>query len=444
MKPRLNVLAFSKFFCVLFLNGPLAALADTPTIRVEEHEPSRSFYWPSRYEIPGSESVDNRVEISYDVNARIGILWGEPVVSMHWRYDLRNWDIAVPTYAPGERYTRLSALYAPQDMPGPRPYDVDVALYFTAQTSGIAIEHVKIVENVGATSLSGEWSFNTPGSPNWDDLMVYANSTFEDPVPGELAKEFYRRGLEFNYATIESINWSNASAESWLADNNKAPSNRAKAEALDHLLDAIEKAYGYDVSRYRHPPENYDPSIFTSTTPDSLDSALTNARELHENLRRGEDEIFEDALEDVNEVIALLEEDKARDPVIDVDVDSLPQGVDVPFDSELTPMFAQLPLEFKVYDHASEDGDRVRLKITDADGLVLEEVFTLRNSGHFFAPNARAGGITLSLEALSEGSSSPNTGTITILSRITAGPNEQEYSLTRGQVGELVIYAPPQ
>ena len=103
-----------------------------------------------------------------------------------------------------------------------------------------------------------------------------------------------------------------------------------------------------------------------------------------------------------------------------------------------------LPLRFRLFDSRIEDGDIVRLEVRSRNGVNLNPTnVTLTNQGQIFSPTVAAGPVQVRLTAVNEGSLSPNTGGLNILSTMTRGPSNQNFSLKQGETGSLNIVASP-
>ncbi|MEJ0062273.1 MAG: hypothetical protein WDO70_03495 [Alphaproteobacteria bacterium] len=102
-----------------------------------------------------------------------------------------------------------------------------------------------------------------------------------------------------------------------------------------------------------------------------------------------------------------------------------------------------LPLLFRIFDFGVQDGDNITLNITDNTGLRYTDTFNLTNAGVVLAPAVNPGQITLSVHANNEGSLTPNTGQIDILSTVTSGATTQQFNLHTGETGVMVIIAGP-
>ena len=103
-----------------------------------------------------------------------------------------------------------------------------------------------------------------------------------------------------------------------------------------------------------------------------------------------------------------------------------------------------LPLSFKIFDFGVEDGDNITLTIFDKTGQRYTNTFNLTNAGSIINPAVIAGPVELRVHANNEGSLSPNTGQIDILSTVTSGPTSQQFNLSTGQTGSMSITAAPQ
>ena len=104
-----------------------------------------------------------------------------------------------------------------------------------------------------------------------------------------------------------------------------------------------------------------------------------------------------------------------------------------------------LPLRFRVFDSgALQDGDIVRLEVRSSNGVNLGPTnVTLTFAGQTFSPPVAAGPVQIKLTAVNEGSSPPNTGGLDILSTVTRGQSNQNFSLQTGGSGSLNIVADP-
>jgi hypothetical protein len=102
-----------------------------------------------------------------------------------------------------------------------------------------------------------------------------------------------------------------------------------------------------------------------------------------------------------------------------------------------------LPLSFRIFDFGVQDGDNITLTVIDQTGTRYNNTFTLTNAGSIIAPVVVAGQVELRVLANNEGSLSPNTGQINILSTVTSGNASQQFNLKTGQTGSMVITAAP-
>lgn len=96
-------------------------------------------------------------------------------------------------------------------------------------------------------------------------------------------------------------------------------------------------------------------------------------------------------------------------------------------------------VEMRLWDHGEQDGDIVTVLL---NGQPLVSGFTITNAGVAFRLLLNPGPNRLTVYAHNEGSSSPNTASIS-LTRVVKGPASQSYSLKTNASGYFDIVAPP-
>ena len=102
-----------------------------------------------------------------------------------------------------------------------------------------------------------------------------------------------------------------------------------------------------------------------------------------------------------------------------------------------------LPLSFRLFDSGNiEDGDIVTLQVRSLNGVNIAPTnVRLTFAGRVFAPKVAVGPVEIRIVAVNEGSVPPNTGGLTILSRVVEGPSAQNFDLGQGESGILRIVA---
>lgn len=85
-----------------------------------------------------------------------------------------------------------------------------------------------------------------------------------------------------------------------------------------------------------------------------------------------------------------------------------------------------------------QDGDRVRLTIRDSRGVVYSGSVTLTFAGTTIRRSARRGIVNVTITALNEGSSPPNTGGLRVSGDVE-GSRSGNFELTTGRSGTLVV-----
>ncbi len=99
-----------------------------------------------------------------------------------------------------------------------------------------------------------------------------------------------------------------------------------------------------------------------------------------------------------------------------------------------------LNLSYLLRDHALEDGDVVRVRISQFGRNIYEGEISLTNLGNTFNKGLGRGVASLEIFAVNEGYSSPNTAQITV-DNVVRGQGTQTYSLRTGETATLRIEA---
>lgn len=97
-------------------------------------------------------------------------------------------------------------------------------------------------------------------------------------------------------------------------------------------------------------------------------------------------------------------------------------------------------LAYLLRDHALEDGDIVRIRISQFGHVIYEGQVNLTNAGEVFDLIVGRGVASLEIYAVNEGSASPNTAQITV-DNVVRGQATQTYSLSTGETATLRIEA---
>jgi hypothetical protein len=99
-----------------------------------------------------------------------------------------------------------------------------------------------------------------------------------------------------------------------------------------------------------------------------------------------------------------------------------------------------LNLSYLLRDHGAEDGDIVRIRVSQFGHVTYEGQVNLTNAGENFGLLLGRGVASLEIYAVNEGSASPNTAQITV-DNVVRGQGTQTYSLNTGQIATLRIEA---
>jgi hypothetical protein len=219
-------------------------------------------------------SSERAATVNYDLAAelRMGLLMGEPVISLRLRYDLLGGIVTLPTFEPGEdRYETLRLGLLPSEaFDTVRLHSARLRFTFDSGTG----DSVEVVADAGYLDRSGAWSFNVPGSPDWDRVFIVPSSTFLDGEPtfyGEdAARAIWRSGLTLAAVEMEDIRLSLHYLHNWYASNNQISRLRTARRALALLERGVTVSYGYQAG------DGFDAALDGSdSVAAQLESALT-------------------------------------------------------------------------------------------------------------------------------------------------------------------------
>ncbi|MCA2007953.1 hypothetical protein [Tritonibacter mobilis] len=191
----------------------------------------------------GHSGTGARVSIDWAAEVKIGSFLGEPVVSTRFRYDLDGGMVTLPTStlkgSPYETHTLESLPQVAQDMV--RLYDVKLKAEFASPRGDLYL-----ISDVGLPGKPGEWSFNVPGSPDWDRLFIHAGTSPQNPryLPGEEARALVRSGLSASGASVLSAGLTLYDLHNWYERENPSHYLDVYDRALDRLEEGIYLSYG--------------------------------------------------------------------------------------------------------------------------------------------------------------------------------------------------------
>lgn len=196
--------------------------------------------------IQGNRDYTKGAVLSFDWKAevRLGLLMGEPVVSVRFIWGDPVGIVTLPELTPsGRAYTPIHLAKLPVDLRRhPRLMDVKLRLTFSDGVS--LLDHVA---DVGVTGAPGQWSFNVPGSPDWDALFrVHGQDAF---FPESTAKSAVGNGLTLVSAVLEEATISLYHLhEDYVRLYGVREEYRVLGAAYERLLDGLERSYGIDAS----------------------------------------------------------------------------------------------------------------------------------------------------------------------------------------------------
>lgn len=203
---------------------------------------------------PGQDGAN--LNFDWEIRFRIGILMGEPVVSLESRYEIIGGLVTIPRFDPiGEDYETFRYADLTSDQKElVQLYDMQVEVVFDTGTG----RSVALLADAGYLGPQGQWSFNVPGSPDWDELFYEPSSPMIDGEPDyyteDEAKAFYRSGLTPVAVSIQNLGIALTDLHWWYYDNTEPARYRALSRANDRLLDGLRISYGYWIDPRRDDP----------------------------------------------------------------------------------------------------------------------------------------------------------------------------------------------
>ncbi|WP_415920401.1 hypothetical protein [Tateyamaria sp. SN6-1] len=203
-------------------------------------------------QLPGVGASQDGATILYDWQSQIklGLLLGEPVISARFKWQLIGGQVTLPNSGPGDRYeTRRLDMLPTEAAQHVGLYEVKMRLTF--RTPGG--QRYDMIVDVGAPAAQGqEWSFNSPGSPDWDETFLRRGST-ADFIQEDSAKTIWRNGLVLEFAEIETAALSLSDLHAWYYKNNPRAQIDAVEEAISRINTGIALTYGFETG-FTAPP----------------------------------------------------------------------------------------------------------------------------------------------------------------------------------------------
>lgn len=182
------------------------------------------------------------LDFSWELEARIGLLLGEPVVSVRLKWDNPAGILTIPTLTPkGRSYNTIRFGQLPQDLQEmPRLMDVKVRL-----TVSDGQNLMNIFADVGITGKPGEWSFNVPGSPDWDEFLLLSGT--DTYLSEERAKAAWKRGLTLSDAILVDATLSLYDLhEAYMKGYKDRETYRVLGAAFKRLTEGLYRSYGIE------------------------------------------------------------------------------------------------------------------------------------------------------------------------------------------------------
>ncbi|QFT61562.1 hypothetical protein FIU91_01370 [Roseivivax sp. THAF30] len=201
------------------------------------------------------------LNFSYDVHLRLETLLREPVVGtrFRWRLNPNFSEFEVSELISDER-RRVKLLNVPREAQlKARIYDVDIEF----EMSGATGVYYLLADGGDPGPGDGEtWSFNVPGSPDWDELFyrtpLDGPNDRADYVSESEAKRIWKEGLRLHTARLVDVKVSTHDLVRWYVQQSKKPEIEVTKKAIRNLAAGIQQGFGYEI----------DPEEFAEVTPE--------------------------------------------------------------------------------------------------------------------------------------------------------------------------------
>ncbi|WP_375698300.1 hypothetical protein [Pseudophaeobacter sp. TrK17] len=325
--------------------------------------------------LDGDRDTTEGATLSFDWKAeiRLGLLMGEPVVSVRFIWADPIGIVTLPQLTPsGRSYRPVHLTQLPVDLrQHPRLLDVKLRMTFSDGVS--LLDHVA---DVGVTGPPGQWSFNVPGSPDWERLFrVHGQDAF---VSENTAKTAVQNGLSLVSVELEDATISLYHLhEDYVRLYGAREEYRVLGTAYKRVLDGLQRSYGVDASGISG---GWTDAYFVAENSGSIDSSkvweervrkleqvLIKLSSLPEELRAGENHgPYEQAVADADLIQRVAGPAVRGYRAEGTNPDSQPQGREPMFDGAYR--LALLRGEHWIVD--SDSGDAIRMLSTDSEVLV--------------------------------------------------------------------------
>lgn len=285
----------------------------------------------------------SQIAYRWDGELRLGLLGGEPLVSMRFKFEPSTGQVSLPVLGAPEGSSPFE-LHRFENLPEDlreklRLIDVEVRMSFFSRAG-----MVDLVADVGASGAPGEWYFNVPGSPDWDKLFLVQHSR-DMWIDEAVAKDIWASGLTLSSVRVD---WGKLSLYDMQAAYMKDYGReryRAMGRAYERLAEGVKRSYGVDVSNDRRAwSQAYldvsddgqigDPERWEKLSGE-LEGLLDKMFSLPENLRLGNNHgPYEQAVRDARKILESVDFEIASYEPRGIDPDTLEKGHAAEFDDD--------------------------------------------------------------------------------------------------------------
>ncbi|MEM7428881.1 MAG: hypothetical protein AAF441_22565 [Pseudomonadota bacterium] len=249
---------FALVSAVALLAGAAASEAQIPRGTMLSNEivldkRKKGFRFRGTFWAEGNPNIESqrgaKVQIGFEGFFSIGLLVGDPVVSVRMRFRPLSGKVTIPSFEPGKSSYRVIGL---SDLPTEALEQIDLHQVEIAFRMNTGRDRGIIVEDSGVFFGQGKWSFNVPDGYSWRDLLFDGDiASFSKRGARQIgegrAKAMWKAGMQFDAFRVLGARLLLSDLHHWYAKHDTASEYFATLRAIDRLKDGIQKSYGFKI-----------------------------------------------------------------------------------------------------------------------------------------------------------------------------------------------------
>ncbi|MBU2867296.1 hypothetical protein [Pacificibacter marinus] len=192
----------------------------------------------------GDDNV--RLVSTWSTELRTGILMGEPVISTRFKYEIVPGlsFVSVPVFNTGVYSKKLLSQLPVAGQLKPRLYNMEIVYRLS---SPLFYRDIYLRSDIGIPAVGdgNTWSFNVPGSPDWNRVFSYTENMSEY-LSEQDAKERLANPMTLVDAKIVNHDVTQFDLHEWYKKYDKSPQIYGLLAANKHLAEGIRRSTGHE------------------------------------------------------------------------------------------------------------------------------------------------------------------------------------------------------